>query len=293
MNSMSFESVSAGSPAIDEGSMVRPVYTYAIPVAAIQKAIAQANSIDYLPIHFYFSFGIGASVNDNTCYADGIVYLKLDSTTKKLSILGGNISGTIEDKNYTLQQSFSYKITTKTDTSEYEDIPTQPQYIFKKSYGTKCWFDLKLPAVIDTTETNSDYPSSPVGKTIQIYTNVTGSIGATILNISIDFTTLNCVVDFSNQDKDVLEIKAVPYLVSNEIDDTAPIVLQTNVNKSTGILYKSDNTIQAIEFIETTDNNILQQTGNRIWAKEFIEDINSAIKFNKNYTINCKEIKEV
>lgn len=85
----------------------------------------------------------------------------------------------------------------------------------------------------------------------------------------------------------------MPYLVSNEIDDTAPIVLQTNVNKSTGILYKSDNTIQAIEFIETTDNNILQQTGNRIWAKEFIEDINSAIKFNKNYTINCKEIKEV
>lgn len=166
MNSMSFESVSADSPAIDEGSAVRPVYTYAIPVAAIQKAIAQANSVDYLPIHFYFSFGIGASVNDNTCYADGIVYLKLDSTTKKLSILGGNISGTIEDKNYTLQQSFSYKITTKTDTSEYEDIPTQPQYIFKKSYGTKCWFDLKLPAVIDTTETNSDYPSSPVGKTI-------------------------------------------------------------------------------------------------------------------------------
>lgn len=270
-DSMTVEESLTEDPSVEEGRIYN-IYTIPLPTRGIQKAIMKVDSIEYLPIHFYFTFGIGASVNDNTCYATGIIYLKLDPTTKTLSVIDGSISGTVEDKEQTLQQSFSYKITTGTNATVFDDIPTKPEYIFRKSYGTKCWFDLKLPAVIDTTETDVNYPASPIDKNIYLYTNITGSILGTVLGISSDATMLNCVIDFTNSDKDVLIIRSVPYLISDQTDDTSPIVLQTNVNKASSILYKSDNTIQATEFIETTDNNILQQIGNRVWAKEFIEN---------------------
>lgn len=265
LNSITVEDVITEDPSVEEGRIYN-TYTIVLPIRAIQKAIMKADSLDYLPIHFSFSFGVGYGVNDNTCYAEGIIYLKLDATTKNLSVIDGNISGTVEDQEHTLQQAFSYKTTTGTNTTVYNDIPTKPKYIFRKSYGTKCWFDLKLPTVIDP----NTYP--PVNKSISVYINVIGSISATVLNISTDFKTLNCVVDFTTSDKDILVIRSVPYLISNQVDDTSPIVLQTNVNKATGISYKSNNTIQATEFIETTADSILQQIGNRVWAKEFIEN---------------------
>lgn len=264
-NSMTVEDVIIEDPSVEEGRIYN-TYTIVLPIRAIQKAIMKADSLDYLPIHFSFSFGIGYGVNDNTCYAEGIIYLKLDATTKNLSVIDGNISGTVEDQEHTLQQAFSYKTTTGTNTTVYNDIPTKPEYIFRKSYGTKCWFDLKLPAVIDP----NTYP--PVNKSISVYINAIGSISATVLNISTDFKTLNCVVDFTNNNEDILVIRSVPYLTSNQVDDTSPIVLQTNIDRSTGILYKSNNTILANEFIETTDDNLLQQKGNRVWAKEFVEN---------------------
>lgn len=282
-NSMTVEDIAIEEPAVETGR-IYTIYTLNLPVKAIQKAIIRACSLEYVPIHFSFSFDIGYGVNDNTCYAEGIIYLKLDATTKNLSVINGSISGTVEDQEHTLQQSFSYKTTTGTITTVYDDIPTKPEYIFRKSYGTKCWFDLKLPAVIDP----NTYP--PVDKSISVYTNATGSISATVLNISSDFKTLNCVVDFVSRDKDVLLINSVPYLISDEVDNTSPIVLQFNGNTSSNkILFTKQNQIKATEFIEHNDNSILFQTGNRIWAKEFIEN-RSEDFFKLSYNFNIGDI---
>nr|DAP55496.1 MAG TPA: hypothetical protein [Caudoviricetes sp.] len=284
-NSISFEGIAADDPAVEVGRIVN-TYTVVVPVMSLQKAISKASSIEHISLKFHFSFGIGASVSDNICYADGIIFIKLDEVNKNLSVIDGSIYGTIETNTGTLQQTFLYNVTTETNTTTYNDIPIKPEYIFRKSYGTKCWFDLKLPAVIDP----NTYP--PVNKSINVYTNVTGSISATILSISSDFTTLTCVVDFTSNKKNVLIIKTVPYLVSDQVDDTSPVVLQTNIDKTYGILYKSNNTIQATEFIESDSGNILLQTGNRIWAKEFIEN-NSSIITKNDYSIIATEFVEV
>lgn len=285
-NSISFEGIAADDPAVEVGRIVN-TYTVVVPVMSLQKAISKASSIEHISLKFHFSFGIGASVSDNICYADGIIFIKLDEVNKNLSVIGGSIYGTIETNTGTLQQTFLYNVTTETNTTIYNDIPTKTNYTFLKSYGTRCWFSLKLPAVIDTTT----YPI--INKSINVYTNVTGSISATVLNISTDFKTLNCVVDFTSSDKDVLILRAVPYLVSNQVDDTLPVVLQTNVNKTSGLLYKSTNKIEATEFIESDDNSILLQIGNRVWAKEFVENNSSPIITKNNYSIIATEFVEV
>lgn len=284
-NSISFEDIAADDPAVEVGRIVN-TYTVGVPVMSLQKAISKASSIEHIPLKFHFSFGIGASVLDNICYADGIIFIKLDEINKNISVTGGSIDGTIETNTGTLQQTFLYNVTTETNTTTYNDIPTKTDYTFIKSYDRKCWFNLRLPAVIDP----NTYPI--VNKSINVYTNVKGSISATILNISNDFTTLNCVVDCTSNEKDILLIRAVPYLISDQVDDTSPVVLQINIDKTSGILYKSNNTIQATEFIESDNSNILLQTGNRIWAKEFIES-NSSIITKNDYSIIATEFVEV
>lgn len=284
-NSISFEGVTADDPTVDVGRIIN-TYTVVVPVLSLQKAISKASSIEHIPLNFHFSFGIGASISDNICYADGIIFIKLDEVTKTLSVTGGSIYGTIETNTGTLQQTFLYNVTTATNTTTYNDIPTKTDYTFIKSYGTKCWFNLRLPAVIDP----NTYPL--INKSINVYTNVTGSISATILNVSSDFTTLNCIVDFTSNEKDILLIRAVPYLISDQVDDISPVVLQINVDKTSGILYKSNNTIQATEFVESNDNSVLLQKGNRIWAREFIES-NSSIITKNDYSIIATEFVEV
>lgn len=115
---------------------------------------------------------------------------------------------------------------------------------------------------------------------------------AEIQGVNSSNNTLDCKITFpSSLQGTVKNIKFVPYLLNlTDMKNNIPITLGGN----TSIYSHKTGQIEAADFIETEDNQILLQKGGRIWSKEFVENSAATDIFYKNdYSITCKELKEV
>lgn len=234
------------------------------------------SNIHYVPLYIGKTFNIyeqGATTIIGTASFTGVVYLDFDSQTKTVTFNNdGYVNGTVANGSGDILQKFSYFSDTEYKITNQNTLPQEVNYnLVKGSQDSGYTIDFNLPC--PTTE-------NIVGLDLIIYSDTFNTdIFATI--VSYDSTNnygeahIPPVSDIT-QTK-VLQMFGPYYMLGDSIIDETPCVLQFNIvpNNLENIKFKKDYTIKCVEFIETTDDNILLQKGGRLYCKEFIENQSS------------------
>lgn len=259
--------------------------SFSIPITSI---LSDNVDLSYIPVTFDISFSQGSETARlyNTESSSTPMYLKLDGEGHKLSYTRFTL---VESYNnggsFTLHQIPAAEYS-NTESNEFITFPTKKVKDFKFLYSdsTKLKFSFNS---IDILSTNK------IGKQLPIFAAQSGK-KCTIT--SIDGTTVTCELDLTGLSgvQDLLQTNYLRYYDVMLMHVT--FIPQLNVTPIDGdqVLEHKTGQFEAVDFIETDDNQILLQKGGRVWCKEFVENGTATdILYKKDYSITCKELKEV
>jgi len=225
--------------------------------------ILQNNSdLSNIPIIFDISFSQGSK--DSQLYnTNSPMYLKLDGENHRLSFSNFTL---IDSENSGAFSTFHQIPSAKysnTENNEFITFPTKTIKNFKFSYANDAYLEFTFNSIIPI---NTDH----------IYKYLHIQVGSSYVPwsaiIKIEDTKVTCQTSFNAQSSaGVLYLYQSDYLLNSTISSTP--IYQFNVTPTNGnqILEHKTGQIEAVDFIESEDNQILLQKGGRIWCKEFKE----------------------
>lgn len=235
--------------------------SFSIPITSLLTDDVDLSSI---PITFDISFSQGSETARlyNTESSATPMYLKLDGESHKLSYTKFTL---VESYNnggsFTLHQIPAAEYS-NTASNEFITFPTKKVKDFKFLYSdsTKLKFSFNS---IDVLSTNK------VGKRLSI---LAAHSAKRCTIVSIDSTTVTCELDLTDL-SGVQNLLQANYLRYYGDQMQVTYISPLNVTPVDGdqILEHKTGQIEAVDFIETEDNQILLQKGGRVWCKEFKE----------------------